>query len=204
MTARSRHAEIDTLAHWADAGAPAGDPKDCSPAARLAGRLEHRNAGCRVRNAARVSHSSARRHRLSIRDSAHCISPKTSGSKSVEVRPSRSRHGASRRGLHPRARIEMAGRRTARRRLRFSVPPLIRRASPPAIILMVYTPGNSYDQWTPGMAKRIKAGLGPGAPDALHRQRQGQRGPHPHRHRVRQSSRPNKPCSRYRWETTVS
>ena len=33
-----------------------------------------------------------------------------------------------------------------------------RRVSPPATCLMVYTPGNSFDQWPPGIAKRIKAG----------------------------------------------
>ena len=73
----------------------------------------------------------------------------------VEVRPSDRAHGASCRGLYSRAGIEMAGRRAARNDV-FACPS--RRSFTTSDILMVYTPGNSFDGWTPGMAKKIKAG----------------------------------------------
>ena len=37
-------ADISTLAAWADAGAPEGDPKDAPGGANVRGRLEHRHA----------------------------------------------------------------------------------------------------------------------------------------------------------------
>ena len=47
-------AEIDTLVQWADAGAPAGDPKDAPPPRKLARRLEYRISRRRLRNAESV------------------------------------------------------------------------------------------------------------------------------------------------------
>ena len=68
----------------------------------------------------------------------------------------------------------------------FSVP--IAKGFTTSDLLMVYTPGNSYDQWPPGIAKRIKAGSDLVLQMHYTASGKGYRRPHAHRHGVRQGT----------------
>ena len=146
-------AEIDTLVHWVDAGAPAGDPK-LAPAPRswpAAWNIGNPDA---VYETPKVFSVPAR----GAIEYQYMILPGHFGEdtwvQSVEVRPSNPAvvHHAVVYVREPGSKwLEKQSRETM-----FSVP--LSEGFTTSDILMVYTPGNSFTGWEPGMAKRIKAG----------------------------------------------
>ena len=148
-----RH-EIDTLAAWVDAGAPAGDPERRAAAAPVAGRLEHRDARRGVRNAGALQRSGQGRRGVSIPDTSPAFHRRPLGAK-VEVRP-----GNRAAVHHAVVYIREPGSKwlEGEPREKHLLAYRSRRGFTTSDLLMVYTPGNSYDQWPRGMAKRIQAG----------------------------------------------
>ena len=154
-------AEIDTLAEWADTGAPAGDPKDAPPSRHW---TEGWNIGkpdavfempkpCPIpaRGASRVS----------VRDSCRLHFSEDKWVERVEVRPSNRAtvHHAVVYIREPGSKW-LAGEPAGEL---FALPSEAgQRQNPKAFttsdILMVYTPGNSYEEWHTGIAKKIPAG----------------------------------------------
>jgi hypothetical protein len=145
--------EIDTLVAWANAGAPAGDPKNAPPPREwpqgwnigTPDQVFEMPAAFNIPATGAVdyqylilpTHFTADRWvqkvevRTSSRSAVHhaVVYIREPGSKWLEGEP---------------------------REKAFSVP--IAKGFTTSDLLMVYTPGNSFDQWPPGVAKRIKAG----------------------------------------------
>ena len=146
-------AEIDTLAQWAERGAAPGDPKDGPPPRRW---LEGWNIG-----APDAVFETPGPFPIPARGAVeyqYIILPvrftQDMWVQRVEVRPSdpAAVHHAVVYIREPGSKwLEDQPRSTM-----FSVP--LSKGFTTSDILMVYTPGNSFDGWTPGMAKRIKAG----------------------------------------------
>jgi hypothetical protein len=146
-------AEIDTISAWVNAGAPAGDPKEALPPRKWP---EGWNIGTpdQVFDMPTAFHVPA----TGAVDYQYLILPthftEDRWVQKVEVRTT------SRSAVHhavvyirePGSKwLEGEPLATA-----FSVP--LAKGFTTSDLLMVYTPGNSYDQWPPGVAKRIKAG----------------------------------------------
>jgi hypothetical protein len=145
--------EIDTLVHWADAGASAGDPKD-GPAPRRwpeGWNIGTPDAIVEMPNAFPIPARGAIDYQYVILP-AHFT--KDMWVQNVEVRPS------DRAAVHHAVvYIREPGSKWLEgepRETMFSVP--LSKGFTTSDILMVYTPGNSFDGWPPGMAKRIKTG----------------------------------------------
>lgn len=145
--------EIDTLAAWASAGAPAGDPKDAPPPRSWP-------QGWNIGTPDEIFEMPAP---FSVPakgsvDYQYLILPthftEDRWVQKVEVRSS------SRSTVHHAVvYIREPGStwlRSQKDRTMFSVP--LATGFTTSDLLMVYTPGNSYDEWPPGIAKRIKAG----------------------------------------------
>jgi hypothetical protein len=146
-------AEIDTILHWADAGAPEGDPKDAPPARQWP---QGWNIGTpdvvfEMPKAFPIPASGAIEYQ-------YIILPTRFGEdkwvQQVEVRPSDAAtvHHAVVYIREPGS-DWLKGRPSGEA---FGLP--IRNSLTTSDILLVYTPGNSFDGWKPGMAKKIKAG----------------------------------------------
>jgi hypothetical protein len=145
--------EIDTIVAWVNAGAPAGEPKDAPPERKWA---EGWNIGTpdEVIEMPRPFNLPAK----GAIEYQYLILPthftKDRWVQKVEVRPS------SRTTVHHAVvYIREPGSTWLKgepRESMFSVP--LSKGFTTSDLLMVYTPGNSYDQWPSGMAKRIKAG----------------------------------------------
>ena len=146
-------AQIDTLAAWANSGAAAGDAKDAPPPRQWP---QGWNIGTpdevfEMPTAFNVPATGAVDYQYLI------LPTRFSEDKwvqKVEVRTSdrASVHHAVVYIREPGSKwLEGEPRETS-----FSVP--LAKGFTTSDLLMVYTPGNSYDQWPPGIAKRIKAG----------------------------------------------
>jgi hypothetical protein len=145
--------EIDTLSTWANAGALAGDPKDAPPPRQWP---EGWNIG--TPDAVFEMPAAFPIPAKGAIDYQYLILPthftEDRWIQKVEARP------GNRSAVHhavvyirePGSNwLEGQPRETA-----FSVP--LAKGFTTSDILMVYTPGNSFDEWKPGIAKRIKAG----------------------------------------------
>jgi hypothetical protein len=146
-------AEIDTLAAWVNSGAPAGDPKDAPPPRQWP---QGWNIGTpdevfEMPTPFAVPATGAVDYQYLILPT-HFTQDRWV--QKVEVRTS------SRSAVHHAVvYIRKPGSKWLEgepREKTFSVP--LAKGFTTSDLLMVYTPGNSYDQWPPGMAKRIKAG----------------------------------------------
>jgi hypothetical protein len=146
-------AEIDTLAAWVNAGAPAGDPNDAPPPRQWP-------QGWNIGKPDQVFEMPAAFPipAQGAVDYQYLILPtrftEDRWVQKVEVRPSNRStvHHAVVYIREPGSKwLEAWPRGTT-----FSVP--LAQGFTTSELLMVYTPGNSFDQWPPGVAKRIKAG----------------------------------------------
>jgi hypothetical protein len=145
--------EIETLAAWVTAGAPAGDPKDAPPP-----RDWPRGWNIGTPDVVfEMPHAFPVPARGAV-DYQYMILPthftEDRWVQKVEVRPSNRAavHHAVVYIREPGSKwLEGEPRETS-----FSVP--IAKGFTTSDLLMVYTPGNSFDEWQPGIAKRIKAG----------------------------------------------
>lgn len=146
-------AEIDTIAAWVNAGAPAGDPRDRPPAREW---TEGWNIGTpdeviEMPKPFTLPAKGAIEYQYLILPTHFT---KDRWVQKVEVRPS------SRTTVHHAVvYIREPGSKWLQgepRESMFSVP--LSKGFTTSDLLMVYTPGNSYDQWPTGMAKRIPAG----------------------------------------------
>jgi hypothetical protein len=146
-------AEIDTLTTWANTGAPAGNPKDAPPPRQWP---EGWNIG--TPDAVFEMPAPFAIPARGAIDYQYLILPthftEDKWIQKVEVRPS------NRSTVHHAVvYIREPGSKWLEgqpREVAFSVP--IAKGFTTSDILMVYTPGNSFDEWKPGIAKRIKAG----------------------------------------------
>jgi len=153
-------AEIDTLATWVNAGAPPGDPKEAPPPRQWP-------QGWNIGTPDEVFEMPApfAVPAAGAIDYQYLILPtrftEDRWIQKVEVRT------ASRSSVHHAVvYIREPGSKWldgSQPGVMFSLPPTSdHRPNPRSFttsdLLMVYTPGNSYDQWPPGVAKRIKAG----------------------------------------------
>lgn len=145
--------EADTLVAWVNAGAPAGDPKDAPPERTW---TEGWNIGTpdeviEMPKPFTLPAKGAIEYQYLILPT-HFTEDRWV--QKVEVRPS------SRTTVHHAVvYIREPGSKWLEgepRETMFSVP--LSKGFTTSDLLMVYTPGNSYDQWPTGMAKRIKAG----------------------------------------------
>jgi hypothetical protein len=146
-------AEIDTILHWADAGAPAGDPKDAPPARRWpeGWNIGTPDAVFEMPKAFPIPASGAIEYQYIIIPTHF---QEDTWVQQVEVRPSDAATVH-----HAVVYIREPGSEWLKGRPRgeaFGLP--IRNSLTTSDILLVYTPGNSFDGWKPGMAKKIKAG----------------------------------------------
>jgi hypothetical protein len=146
-------AEMDTLAAWVNAGAPAGDPKDAPPPRQWP---RGWNIG-KPDEVFEMPASFAIPARGAI-DYQYLILPthftEDRWVQKVEVRP-----GNRSTVHHAVVYIREPGSKWLEgepRAATFSVP--LSKGFTTSDILLVYTPGNSFDEWQPGIAKRIKAG----------------------------------------------
>jgi hypothetical protein len=146
-------AEMETLAAWVNAGAPAGDPKD-APAPREWPQGWNIGTPDEIFEMPNAFPIPANRPV----DYQYLILPthftEDRWVQKVEVRP-----GNRSTVHHAVVYIREAGSKWLEgepRETSFSVP--IAKGFTTSDILMVYTPGNSNDQWPDGVAKRIKAG----------------------------------------------
>ncbi len=146
-------AEIDTLTTWANTGAPAGNPKDAPPPRQWP---EGWNIG--TPDAVFEMPAAFAIPARGAIDYQYLILPthftEDRWIQKVEVRPSNRStvHHAVVYIREPGSKwLEGQPRETA-----FAVP--LAKGFTTSDILMVYTPGNSFDEWKPGIAKRIKAG----------------------------------------------
>ncbi len=146
-------AQIDMLAAWVNAGSPPGDPKDAPPP-------RHWSPGWNIGTPDQVFEMPQAFHlpAKGAVDYQYLILPthftEDKWVQKVEVRPSNRAtvHHAVVYIREPGSKWlqgEPAG-------TTFSVP--LATGFTTSDLLMVYTPGNSYDQWPVGIAKRIKAG----------------------------------------------
>lgn len=145
--------EIDTLARWADAGAPPGDPRD-APAPRAWPRgwnIGTPDVIFEMPQAFAIPASGAIEYQYLILPT-HFRQDRWV--QKVEVRPSdrAAVHHAVVYIREPGAEW-LEGRPSGQP---FGLP--IAKSLTTSDILLVYTPGNSTDQWPHGMAKKIKAG----------------------------------------------
>jgi hypothetical protein len=145
--------EIDTLAAWVNSGAPEGNPKDAPPPRRWP---QGWNIGT-PDEVFEMPEPFALPSTGAV-DYQYLILPthftEDRWVQRVEVRPS-SRSAVHHAVVYIRepGSTWLAGEP---REKTFSVPHA--KGFTTSDLLMVYTPGNSYDQWPPGIAKRIKAG----------------------------------------------
>jgi hypothetical protein len=145
--------EIDALANWVNAGAPAGDPKD-APSPREWPQGWNIGTPDEVFEMPAAFHVPAK----GAVDYQYLILPtnftEDKWVQKVEVRPD------NRSTVHHAVvYIREPGSKWLEgepRGATFTVP--IAKGFTTSDILMVYTPGNSYDQWPAGIAKRIQAG----------------------------------------------
>jgi Copper type II ascorbate-dependent monooxygenase, C-terminal domain len=145
--------QIDMLAAWANAGAPAGDVKDAPPPRQWP---QGWNIGTpdvvfEMPNAFPIPAKGAVDYQYLILPT-HFAEDKWV--QSVEVRP-----GNRATVHHAVVYIREPGSKWLEGEPAdeaFSVP--LAKGFTTSDILMVYTPGNSFDEWKPGLAKRIKAG----------------------------------------------
>ena len=145
--------EIETLASWADAGALAGDPKQAPPPrAWPAGwNIPTPDATFEMPRAVPIPASGAIEYQYVIVPT-HFLEDKWV--QQVEVRPTDPAHVH-----HAVVYIREPGSRWLKGQPRgaaFALP--IAKSLTTSDILLVYTPGNSFDQWPAGMAKKIQAG----------------------------------------------
>ncbi|MGA2882324.1 MAG: thiol-disulfide isomerase [Bryobacteraceae bacterium] len=145
--------QIDTIAAWVNRGAPAGDPKDAPPPRQWpqGWNIGTPDAVFEMPSAFSIPAAGAVDYQYLILPT-HFTEDRWV--QKVEVRPGdRSTvHHAVVYIREPGSKwLEGEPRETA-----FSVP--IAKGFTTSDILMVYTPGNSFDDWKPGIAKRIKAG----------------------------------------------
>lgn len=145
--------EIDTLLRWADAGALEGDPKDAAPARTwpASWNIGTPDAVFEMPQAFPIPAGGAIEYQYII------LPTRFSQDKwvqQVEVRPSDAAtvHHAVVYIREP-ASDWLKGQPSGEA---FGLP--IRKSLTTSDILLVYTPGNSFDGWRPGMAKKIKAG----------------------------------------------
>lgn len=145
--------EIDTILHWVDAGSQEGSPKDAPPArAWLPGwNIGTPDAVFEMPRAVPIPASGAIEYQYII------LPTRFSEDKwvqQVEVRPSDAAtvHHAVVYIREPGSQW-LQGRPSGEA---FALP--ITKSLTTSDILLVYTPGNSFDGWKPGMAKKIKAG----------------------------------------------
>ena len=146
-------AEIDTLVQWADTGAPAGDPKQAPPPKiwPQSWNIPTPDAVFEMPNSFSLPARGAIEYQYLILPThfTHDV-----WVQNVEVRPS------NRAAVHHAVvYIREPGSKWLEdepHEKMFSVP--LAKGFTTSDILMVYTPGNSFDGWDPGMAKRIKAG----------------------------------------------
>jgi hypothetical protein len=145
--------EIDKLAAWVNSGAPAGDPKDAPQPRQWPG-------GWNIGTPDEVFDMPAAFHvpAKGAVDYQYLILPthftEDKWVQKVEVRP-----GNRSSVHHAVVYIREPGSKWLEGEppgANFSVP--IAKGFTTSDILMVYTPGNSFDEWEPGVAKRIKAG----------------------------------------------
>lgn len=145
--------ELDTIVAWVNAGAPAGDPKDAPPERKW---TEGWNIGTpdevfEMPKPFALPAKGAIKYQYVILPT-HFTEDRWV--QKVEVRPS------SRTTVHHAVvYIREPGSKWLEgepRESMFSVP--LAKGFTTSDLLMVYTPGNSYDQWPTGTAKRIKAG----------------------------------------------
>jgi hypothetical protein len=145
--------EIDTLAAWVKTGAPAGDPKDAPPPRDWprGWNIGMPDAVFEMPQAFAVPAKGAVEYQYLILPT-HFTEDRWV--QKVEVRTS------SRAAVHHAVvYIREPGSKWLEgepREKTFSVP--LAKGFTTSDLLMVYTPGNSYDQWPAGIAKRIKAG----------------------------------------------
>jgi hypothetical protein len=145
--------EVDTLLHWVDAGSQEGSPKDAPPArAWPAGwNIGTPDAVFEMPRAVPIPASGAIEYQYII------LPTRFSEDKwvqRVEVRPSDAAtvHHAVVYIREPGSQW-LEGKHSGEA---FALP--IAKSLTTSDILLVYTPGNSFDGWRPGMAKKIKAG----------------------------------------------
>jgi hypothetical protein len=146
-------AEIDTLATWVNRGAPAGDQKQAPPPLEWP-----RGWNIGTPDIVFEMPKSFAVPATGAVDYQYLILPthftEDRWVQKVEVRPS------NRSTVHHAVvYIREPGSKwldRERRQATFSVP--IAKGFTTSDILMVYTPGNSFDEWKPGIAKRIRAG----------------------------------------------
>ncbi len=146
-------AQVDTLAAWANSGAPAGDTKDAPPPRQWP-------QGWNIGTPDQVFEMPTPFHvpATGAVDYQYLILPthftQDKWVQKVEVRTS------DRAAVHHAVvYIREPGSKWLEGEpleKSFSVP--LAKGFTTSDLLMVYTPGNSYDQWPPGIAKRIKAG----------------------------------------------
>jgi len=146
-------AEIEALVRWVDAGAPEGDPKDApSPRAWPPGwNIRSPDAVFEMPAAFPIPSEGAIEYQYIILPT-HLNEDKWVDQ--VEVRPT------DRAAVHHAVvYIREPGSEWLKDRPKGTAFALsIVKSLTTSDILMVYTPGNSSDQWPPGMAKKIKAG----------------------------------------------
>ena len=146
-------AEIDTLAAWVKAGEPAGDPKDAPPPREWpqGWNIGRPDEVFQMPSAFSIPAKGAVDYQYLILPT-HFTEDRWV--QKVEVRPS------DRSTVHHAVvYIREPGSKWLEgepRERPFSVP--LAKGFTTSDLLMVYTPGNSFDYWKPGIAKRIKAG----------------------------------------------
>ena len=145
--------EIDTLVNWVDSGAPEGNPKDGPPPREWppGWNIASPDAVFEMPQAFPIPPSGAIEYQYIILPT-HLTADKWV--EQVEVRPS-DRAAVHHAVIYIREPGSpwLAGKPTG---APFVL--AIANSLTTSDILMVYTPGNSFDRWKPGMAKKIKAG----------------------------------------------
>jgi hypothetical protein len=152
--------EIDTLVNWVDAGAMEGNPKDSPPIRRWppGWNIETPDVVFEMPRAFPIPAAGAVEYQYTILPTGFTADKWVD---QVEARPSdRAQvHHAVIYIREPGSKW-LAGKPPG---VMFALPASSgHRPNPASLttsdILLVYTPGNSYDRWKPGMAKKIKAG----------------------------------------------
>jgi hypothetical protein len=145
--------EMDTLVNWVDGGAPEGNPKDGPPPREWppGWNIASPDAVFEMPQAFPIPPSGAIEYQYIILPT-HLTADKWVDQ--VEVRPS-DRAAVHHAVIYIREPGSpwLTGKPTG---APFALP--IANSLTTSDILMVYTPGNSFDHWKPGMAKKIKAG----------------------------------------------